>query len=233
MSEQFQFPPAVALGAWFNAALTGAVTVTDAANALETITDQIQPQVRNLHKDSATTTWLELVIQIAGSQSPVAIGLPIEGDPAGVPNSLLKEIHRDAGVLAFSRECLLVQKVDGTWELVNETNTVPHHNLSQTNRALLEQVAVSTKLLAASDLLGDATEVITALDQFRSLHMPPSLSKRSADALELAAKIKIIARGALLNTNAVHSPSVDRKRIEVLEELIAGCRNVLQSVVVD
>ena len=97
----------------------------------------------------------------------------------------------------------------------------------------MEQVAVSTKLLAASDLLGDETEVITALDQFRSLHMPPSLSKRSADALELAAKIKIIARGALLNTNAVHSPSVDRKRIEVLEELIAGCRNVLQSVVVD
>ena len=233
MSEPFQFPPAVVLGAWFNAALTGAVTATDAANAIETITDQIQLQAQNPHKDPATTTWLELVRKIASSQTPVAVGLPIEGDPAGVPNSLLKEIHREAGVIAFSREKLLVQNADGSWELVDEMNTVLHHNLSQTNRALLEQVAVSTKLLSASDLIGDEKEVITALDQFRSLHLPPSLSKRSADALELAAKIKIIARGALLNTNAVHSPSMDRKRIEVLEELIAGCRNVLQSVVVD
>lgn len=233
MTEQFQFPLAVVLGAWFNAASSGAVTASDAANAIETITNQIQPEVQNSHSEPAITSWLELVRNVASGQTPVAVGLPIEGDPAGVPNILLKEIHRDAGVIALSREKLLVQNLDGSWKLVNEINTVPHHNLSQSNRALLEQVSVSINLLSASDLMGDETEVITALDQFRSLHLPPSLSKRSVDALELAARIKIIVHGALLNTNAVHSPSMDRKKIEVFEELISGCRNVLQSVIID
>jgi hypothetical protein len=108
---------------------------------------------------------------------------------------------------------------------------VLHYDLSQTRRSLTDQIAIAANRLTASELVGDETEVIDALDSFRALNLPPHLSKRSTDALELAARVMIIARGAIAGTSAVHSPSVDRLRIENLEQLILKCRMVLQSVV--
>jgi hypothetical protein len=52
------------LGLWLNAARTGAVSATDTANALETISGQI-----NL-KDS---TWVELVDVVKQASEPVAV----------------------------------------------------------------------------------------------------------------------------------------------------------------
>jgi hypothetical protein len=115
--------------------------------------------------------------------------------------------------------------------LISEANNVLHYDLSQTRRSLTDQIAIAANRLSASELVGDESEIIDALDSFRALHLPPHLSKRSTDALELAARVMIIARGAIESTNALHSPSIDRRRVEELQLLITHSRAVLQSVV--
>ena len=222
MSHTYEFPPAVVLGLWLNAVRTGAVSATDTANALETISGQI-----NL-KDS---TWVELVDVVKQASEPVAVALPVEGDPAGVTVGVLKQIVRASGVVAIDTNLLLCQSPESGWTLMSEPNNVMHYDLSQTRRSLTDQIAIAANRLSASELVGDETEVINALDSFRALHLPPHLSKRSTDALELAARVMIIARGAIENTNALHSPSIDRRRLEELQLLITHSRAVLQSVV--
>jgi len=222
MSHTYEFPPAVVLGLWLNAVRTGAVSATDTANALETISGQI-----NL-KDS---TWVELVDVVKQVSEPVAVALPVEGDPAGVTVGVLKQIVRTSGVVAIDTNSLLCQSPEYGWTLISEANNVLHYDLSQTRRSLTDQIAIAANRLSASELVGDESEIIDALDSFRALHLPPHLSKRSTDALELAARVMIIARGAIENTNALHSPSIDRRRVEELQLLITHSRAVLQSVV--
>jgi len=227
MSEELAFPPSVVLGLWLNASLNDSVSRTDAANAIETITDQVNISGEFSDIDS----WLDLVQMVATSTTPVAVGLPVDGDPAGVPTELLRTIQRESGVVAINRNLLLVLSRDGIWTLKPSPNTVLHHDLNQSRRILNEQVSISAGQLAASDLVGDDSQILEMLDEFRSLHLPPHLSTRSAEALESAARILIVARGAIESTAALHSPSVDKLRLQNLEELIVKSRAVLQSVV--
>ena len=222
MSRTYEFPPAVVLGLWLNAARTGAVSPTDAANALETISGQV-----NI-KDSS---WAQLIKVVRQVSEPVAVALPVDGDPAGITVGALKRIVRESGVVAIDNDLLLGQSPESGWILISEPHNVMHYNLSQTRRSLTDQIAKVADRLSASELIGDETEVIDALNSFRALHLPPHLSQRSTDALELAARVIIIARGALAASSAVHSPSVDRLRVENLEQLILRSRIVLQSVV--
>jgi len=222
MTRTYEFPPAVVLGLWLNAARTGAVSATDATNALETISGQI-----NL-RDS---TWAQLINVVIQTSEPVAIALPVDGDPAGVPAGTLKRIVRASGVVAIDTDLLLCQSSESDWILISEPHNVMHYDLSQARRTLTDQIANAANQLLASELVGDETEVIDALNSFRALHLPPHLSKRSTDALELAARVIIIAHGALSSSSAFHSPSVDRLRVGILEELILRSRMVLQSVV--
>lgn len=231
MSDAQAFPPAVLLGLWLNAVQTPSISVTDAANAIETITAQLSVGVDGEQSDSDDSSWLELVKMVAAAKTPVAVGLPIDGDPAGVPRSVLVVLTRHSGVVAINSNLVLFKNLDKRWVLSAVENTVMHYDLSQTRRSLTDQVAISAARLAASDLVGDEAEIRLALDEFRSLHLPPHLSKRSTDALESAAKILIVAQGAKLNSQAVHSPSMDRLRLQTLEELIERGRSVLQSVV--
>ena len=230
MSPEHAFPSAVLLGLWLNAAHSRAVSPTDAANALEAITNQVDVQDHS-GTDGEEVSWLELVRKVVSGAEPVAVGLPVSGDPAGVQAAVLRAISHDSGVVAIDRNLVLCQNSDFVWVLMNETNNVMHYDLSQTRRSLTEQITDSAKQLAASDLVGDESEILAALDSFRTLHIPPHLSKRSTDALELAARIIIIAQGALANTNVMHSPSIDRHRLQILENLVAVARTVLQSVI--
>jgi hypothetical protein len=167
----------------------------------------------------------------ASAAEPVAVGLPVPGDPAGVPVGVLATISVDSGVVAINRTQVLCQDSNAEWILMNETNNVLHYDLSQTRRSLMEQISESANQLAASDLVGDETEILAALESFRTLHLPPSLTKRSVDALELASRVIIIASGAIKSATAVHSPSIDQQRLKVLQSLIKESRSVLQSVV--
>jgi hypothetical protein len=231
MSLEHVFPPAVVLGLWLNAARSGAVSPTDAANALESVTHQIDLTTNVVDSDVKISTWLGLVELVKSANEPVAVALPIDGDPAGVPAAVLSRILRESGVVAINSDLLLHQQSDGSWVLQTVHHKVIHYDLSQTRRNLTDHLALATKQLAASDLIGDESEILDALDSFRTLHLPPSLTKRSVDALELAARVIIIANGALENATALHSPSIDRQRVQVLQSLIMESRAVLQSVV--
>jgi len=230
MSPEHAFPPAVLLGLWLNAAQIGSVSQTDAANALEAITEQVDVQIVN-NSVGLESSWLDLVRTAASAAEPVAVGLPVPGDPAGVPVGVLATISVDSGVVAINRTQVLCQDSNAEWVLMNETNNVLHYDLSQTRRSLMEQISESANQLAASDLVGDETEILAALESFRTLHLPPSLTKRSVDALELASRVIIIASGAIKSATAVHSPSIDQQRLKVLQSLIKESRSVLQSVV--
>jgi len=230
MSHEHAFPPAVLLGLWLNAAQIGSVSQTDAANALEAITEQVDVQIVN-NSVGLESSWLDLVRTAASAAEPVAVGLPVPGDPAGVPVGVLATISVDSGVVAINRTQVLCQDSNAEWILMNETNNVLHYDLSQTRRSLMEQISESANQLAASDLVGDETEILAALESFRTLHLPPSLTKRSVDALELASRVIIIASGAIKSATAVHSPSIDQQRLKVLQSLIKESRSVLQSVV--
>jgi hypothetical protein len=163
-------------------------------------------------------------------KSPVAIALPIDGDPAGIPVSVLARLLRESGVVAIDSDLLLFQQPDDTWVLRAEHHKVIHYDLNQTRRNLADHLALATRQLSASDLIGDESEILAALDSFRALHLPPSLTKRSVDALELASRVMIIASGAIKSATALHSPSIDRQRVQVLQSLITESRAVLQSV---
>lgn len=230
MSPEHALPPAVLLGIWLNAAQAGSVSATDAANALEAITEQVDVQIVD-NSVGVESSWLDLVRNVASASEPVAVGLPVPGDPAGVPVGVLATISPDSGVVAINRTQVLCHDSNAAWILMNETNNVLHYDLNQTRRSLMEQISDSAKQLVTSDLVGDETDILAALESFRTLHIPPHISKRSTEALELAARITIIAQGAIANTSALHSPSIDRRRIQTLETLIAAARTVLQSVV--
>jgi hypothetical protein len=231
MSQAYEFPPAVVLGLWLNGARTGVVSPTDAANALETITGQIDIQIENQAAKIQDFTWVELINLAMQTSQPVAVALPVDGDPAGVPVGVLKQIFRESGVVAINTQILLCQSLESTWILISEPNNVMHYDLGQSRQSLAEQIAVAAARLSAGELIGDETKIINALDSFRALNLPPHLSKRSTEALELAARVIIISRGAIAGSSAVHSPSVDRLRVENLEQLILRSRMVLQSVV--
>ena len=61
MPEMLAFPPAVILGLWLNAAHSGSVTPTDAANAIETITDQVDFRAGYEWSDTETFSAADLV----------------------------------------------------------------------------------------------------------------------------------------------------------------------------
>jgi hypothetical protein len=233
MSDVLAFPAAVVIGLWLNAAQSGSVTSTDCANAIETVADQVDVNDASDSADSGISSWLGLVSNVISALSPVAVGLPVDGDPSGVPIAVLSRIDRDAGVVSINPNLLLGKSTSGIWEVFTAENKVIHYDLTQTRRSLAEHIASAAKQLAASDLVGDEAEIVRNLNEFESFHLPPHLSKRSADALELAARILIISRGAIVNTNALHSPSLDQLRVRTFEELILQSRTVLQSVVTE
>lgn len=231
MSEQIALPPAVLIALWLNAAQSGAVSITDAANAVEVVTEQVNMLSEGPDGNVSTSTWQELVVAVLQESTPVAVALPVDGDPAGISSQTLAQIDRDFGAVAVSNTALLVKRSVGSWIMLKSTNKVIHHDLNQTRRILLEQIELATKQLSASDLSGEQGHIRAALEAFRSLHLPPHLSKRSTDALEMAARVLIVTRGAISDSIAIHSPSLDRSRIAILEKLALESRHVLQSVV--
>lgn len=231
MSPEHAFPPAVLLGLWLNAARSGAISASDAANAIESVTHQIDIATDGEASDARVSSWIGLVELVKRAKEPVAIALPIDGDPAGIPSSVLKHILRESGVVAIDSDLLLIQQSDNSWVLQTAHHKVIHYDLSQTRQTFIDHLAMATKQLSASDLVGDESDILDELDSFRTLHLPPSLTKRSLDALELASRVIIIASGAIKSATTLHSPSIDRQRVQVLQSLITESRSVLQSVV--
>jgi hypothetical protein len=223
-------PTAVILALWLNAARSGLVSVTDAANACETLVDQLGYELASEPIHPKMYPMLDLVARAIASAVPVTVALPVFGDPAGVPGQVLSEVDAQFGLVAIDETLLLARSPSGSWLVFETPHNVAFHDLSHARRQLSESIVHASEFLASAELVGDSTEVEEELRNFRLLHLPPSLASRNQAALELAAKIRIVANKAMQSSMAIASPSTDRRRMEVLQTLDRQARELLQAV---
>ena len=223
-------PLAVIAALWLNAARTGSVTPTDAANACETLFDQLGYELASEPIHPKMYPMQDLVSQALASPVPVTVGLPVSGDPAGIPAQVLSAIDLSHGVAAVNGKVLLGKSTAGRWLVFESTHNIAFQDLNHARTQLNESISQATLLLADAELIGDDTAVVEALQNFRLLHLPPSLVSRNVAAFELAARIRIVASNAISHSTAIASPSTDRKRIEVLQNLDRQARELLQAV---
>lgn len=223
-------PLAVIAALWLNAARSGSVTPTDAANACETLFDQLGYELASEPIHPKMYPMLDLVSQAVASPTPVTVGLPVFGDPAGIPAQVLSAIDLSHGVAAITGELLLGKSTAGRWLVFESSHNIAFQDLNHARTQLNESISQATVLFAHAQLIGDDTAVMAELQNFRLLHLPPSLISRNVAAFELAARIRIVANNAISHSIAIASPSTDRKRIEVLQKMDRQARELLQAV---
>jgi len=223
-------PTAVILALWLNAARSGFVSATDAANACETLADQLGYELASEPIHPKMYPMLDIVSRALVSDVPVTVALPVFGDPAGVPAHVLSQVDAQCGLVAIDETLLLACNAAGSWLVFETSHNVAFHDLNHARRQLNESISQATEFLASAALIGDSAEVEEELRNFRLLHLPPSLATRNQQALELAARIRIVANNAIQSSIAIASPSNDRKRIEMLQTLDRQARELLQAV---
>ena len=223
-------PIAVLIALWLNAARSGSVSATDAANACETLIDQLGYELAIEPIAPATYPMLDLVSLAMTGNVPVTVALPVFGDPAGVPAQVLSQVETDCGLVAITKNILLARSTSGSWRVFETAHSVAFQDLNHARTQFYETLSQATQFLAAADLVGDSAAIEEELRNFKLLHLPPSLPSRDVEALENAVRIKIVANMAMQSTMAVASPSNDRKRIEILKTLDRQARELLQAI---
>ena len=223
-------PIAVLIALWLNAARTGSVSATDAANACETLIDQLGYELAIEPIAPATYPMHDLVSLAMTSNVPVTVALPVFGDPAGVPAHVLSQVETNYGLVAITKNILLARSTSGSWQVFETLHSIAFQDLNHARTQFYETLSQATQFLAAADLVGDSAAIEEELRNFKLLHLPPSLQSRNVEALETAARIRIVANMATQSTMAVASPSNDRKRIEILKTLDRQARELLQAV---
>ena len=230
MQDMPTTPIAVLLALWLNAARSGSVSATDAANACETLIDQLGYELAIEPIAPATYPMHDLVSLAMTSNVPVTVALPVFGDPAGVPAQVLSQVETDCGLVAITKNILLARSTSGSWRVFETAHSIAFQDLNHARTQFYETLSQATQFLAAADLVGDSAAIEEELRNFKLLHLPPSLPSRNVEALENAARIRIVANMAMQSTMAVASPSNDRKRIEILKTLNRQARELLQAV---
>lgn len=230
MQDMPTTPIAVLIALWLNAARSGSVSATDAANACETLIDQLGYELAIEPIAPATYPMLDLVSLSMTGNVPVTVALPVFGDPAGVPAQLLSQVETDCGLVAITKNKLLARSTSGSWRVFETAHSIAFQDLNHARTQFYETLSQATQLLAAADLVGDSAAIEEELRNFKLLHLPPSLPSRNVEALENAVRIRIVANMAMQSTMAVASPSNDRKRIEILKTLDRQARELLQAV---
>ena len=230
MQDMPTTPIAVLLALWLNAARSGSVSATDAANACETLIDQLGYELAIEPIAPATYPMHDLVSLAMTSNVPVTVALPVFGDPAGVPAQVLSQVETDCGLVAITKNILLARSTSGSWRVFETAHSIAFQDLNHARTQFYETLSQATQFLAAADLVGDSAAIEEELRNFKLLHLPPSLPSRNVEALENAARIRIVANMAMQSTMAVASPSNDRKRIEILKTLDRQARELLQAV---
>lgn len=223
-------PIAVLLALWLNAARSRSVSATDAANACETLIDQLGYELAIEPIAPATYPMLDLVSLAVSSNVPVTVALPVFGDPAGVPAHVLSQVEMECGLVAITNNTLLARSTSDSWRVFETPHSIAFQDLNHARTQFYETLSQATQFLAAADLVGDSAAIEEELRNFKLLHLPPSLLSRNAEALENAARIRIVANMAMQSTMAVASPSNDRKRIEILKTLDRQARELLQAI---
>jgi hypothetical protein len=207
-------PECIAVSAWLGQWRIGAISTTDAANAVESITGQ-------LHCDGKP--WRDVLTGLTRDW-PIAPALPEPGDPCGVP-------YPDAlSAIALSADLLLVRRADG-WHTHRASHTVPTRSLADAQRDLTEMAQRAQREFEQLDTVGSRSQADAALATLRIPALPPSLSQRSRRALHMAARIMALVEIALVDSDVPSSRSQDSKRIDLLLDVKRSARGLLMASV--
>lgn len=213
--------PAIELTIWLNQFRTGQITKSDARNACETITEN----ELILHGEQVLpwTELLELEIFLAPKSKPNELpficALPIPGLTFGLSQPALAQIDPSAGVVLLSPELILASDHQANWCLMRSQNGFSTPNVRALRTELLDLVAESATELAALNLLGDREAIDEQLFKLRPVHLPPGLSTKTKQDLELAERIWLVTEYAFKSSTSVASPSNDQKRVALLTQL--------------
>ena len=228
MSEVSSAPVAINIALWINAARKGTVTQTDAINACETLVAETGAAV-HLEPETEFNLDCKSVLRLGmASDVPVAVGLPVAGDPSGVPISSLPKFEMQSGVVALDQRSLLINTLESGWIVVSCDHTVTHQDFNFAKEDFTKSLASATEYLASTDLVADDVATVKALSEFKLTHLPP-ISDKHLVAMELAAKVNIVAQHAITDSIVFASPSQDTVRIHVLQQLQRSCHRVLQA----
>ena len=143
---------------------------------------------------------------------------------------VLSQVETECGLVAITKNILLARSKTGSWRIFETAHSIAFQDLNHARTQFYATLSHATQFLAAAELVGDSAAIEEELRNFKLLHLPPSLLPRNVEALEIAARIRIVANMAMQSTMAVASPSNDRKRIEILKTLDRQARELLQAV---
>lgn len=205
----------IELAIWINQYRIGKITLTDAVNAAETITDALE-----LNLDGEEVSWLEAINSVSNQVTPTYALLPNPGKTYGLSHELIRQLDLTAGVLALSPYLFLGQKADSSkWTSFKIPNPLAVLDPRIARQTLFDLTQTATTQLSQLELHGNRYPVEKGLSELRAIHLPPAISSRVKNDLEFAERIWIISQYGIDDAVAHASPSSDKRKIETLNQL--------------
>lgn len=205
----------IELAIWINQYRIGKITLTDAVNAAETITDALE-----LNLGGEEVSWLEAIHSVSNQVTPAYALLPNPGKTNGLSHELIRQLDLTAGVLALSPYLFLGQKADSSkWTSFKIPNPLAVLDPRIARQTLFDLTQTATTQLSQLELHGNRNPVEKGLSELRAIHLPPALSSRVKNDLEFAERIWIISQYGIDDAVAHSSPSSDKRKIETLNQL--------------
>lgn len=205
----------IELAIWINQYRIGKITLTDAVNAAETITDALE-----LNLDGEEVSWLEAINSVSNLVTPTYALLPNPGNTYGLSHELIRQLDLTAGVLALSPYQFLGQNAGSSkWTSFKIPNPLAVLDPRIARQTLFDLTQTATIELNRLELHGNRNPVEKDLSELRAIHLPPALSSRVKNDLEFAERIWIISQYGIDDAVAHASPSSDKRKIETLNQL--------------
>lgn len=217
--------PAVAIALWINAAKAGSVTKTDAANACETITGQMEISVMDSPK-----SWLKFIEMNCEIIEPVVAVLPVQGDLRGVPSELFTRAHPNFGLVAITKNLLLLSLDGSQVTVVKVEHRVDFPDTHSARMQMAEAVSEAEEVLQSFDLVGSRVEIDKKIDESVLRHIPPIGRQRDNHDLHSAFRMRLVIDYARHQSMAISSPSNDQHRIKILNQLDKHVRELIVAI---
>ena len=198
-------PTSALVSAWMNAALRGDVTATDAANACEHVSGQLEVSKRR---------WRDLVAEATYARA----ALPVPGDPFGVPIAGVEQ------AVALAQNLLLAK--DSEWVVITEPHHVAPIDATWARTHLLTVAAHAQSVLDGLATTGDRTGIDHAVWQSGAT-WPPGMSPRARSDAELATRLLIVSTAAREHADVPSSRSQAALMARCLSDVAAASRLLL------
>lgn len=191
------------LSAWLNAARRHEVSATDAANACESVTGELDGI--DWHAVALGGTWARAA-------------LPGPGDPWGVP------VIGALEAVALGDGALLVRT--DRWHWVVGPHTVPVIGQGWARRNLMDTLAQATPVIEALATVGDRAQAESAMAQYDG-PWPPTLTAKARGDLELARRVLVTAAVARSGVSVPSSRSQGAELERALQDLTHAAQLLL------